>query len=77
MTDLDLVPTGILINALLSRFRAAVLVGERPHEVPSEGIVLRKCGDTATAKGWAEFAADVLTDELRLQMEPEEEGEPA
>jgi hypothetical protein len=75
MTDLDLVPTQNLIAALLARFSAAVLVGERPHEIPSEGIVLRHCGDVATAKGWCEFASDILTDELRLQMKPEEPEE--
>jgi hypothetical protein len=77
--DLELVPTEELITALLSRFRAAVLVGERPHEIPAEGAVLRKCGDLATARGWAAFAGDILTDELRLQIKSEEEpeGEPA
>ena len=68
MHDLDLVETNELIDALLRRFDAAVLVGERPAEEPADGIVLKWCGRPAEARGWAAFAGDILTDEMRLAL---------
>ena len=71
--DLDLVSTPDLIEALLARFDCAVIVGQRPSEVPAEGIELRWCGSLVEARGWISYAGDLLTDEMRLQMPEKEE----
>jgi len=76
IADLELVPTPDLILVLMARFDNAVLVGERPSKIPSDGVELVWTGDIPTAKGWSEFASDVLGDEMRLMLpEPDDEEE--
>ena len=76
--DLDFLSTPDLIDALLDRMDCGVIVGEYPHEVAPDGVIFRWCGEPAEARGYAGFAADLLTDVMRLTLpdaKPPEEPE--